>query len=686
MKNNVDKNISKVISTHRKKLKNLTKNAELPFSPSETVNNLSSCKLTDDELELLKNGLGFSIKPPHLNKTNILASFEKIHYTMKNKLIDKNSATHLKTEIAHLAQNYLSSYRPSSNDLKKHRILRTLRNNHNIIILKPDKGNGVVILDRTVYLDSCFNILNDKTKFKLLDNDPTLLREGRLKRFITQLKKKRSIDDDTYCNIFPKGSQPAKFYGLPKLHKKRDNHRQPPLRPIVSSIGAYNYNLAKYLSSLLVPLLPDKYSVKDSFSFVEELRSFDFNNKFLISFDVESLFTNIPLNETIDIAVDLILKHHPKFSIKKPDLKKLFSFATSETHFLFNGKFYDQVDGVAMGSPLAPILANLFLGFHEETWLNNFNKADILLYRRYVDDTFCVFKNERDAMSFFEFINSQHPNIKFTFEKQNDGKLSFLDVLIDNSSHDCVFSVFHKKTYTGLLTNFFSFTPFRYKIGLVRTLIDRTYKINNTSSGFENDLIKLSDTLKRNSFPSHIIEKTFKRYLNKPSDQKSRNVNDENNIRYFKLPFIGQYSRITELKLRQLLKRFCETDLNIKLVFTSFKIKNMFSFKDRTPDALKSMVVYQFTCAGCNSCYIGETSRHFSTRIKEHTVSDKNSHIFKHLSQFSSCRGMYTPSCFRILDSANSSIDLKLKEAFYISKNKPDLNKQLHHFNTFLTL
>ena len=111
---------------------------------------------------------------------------------------------------------------------------------------------------------------------------------------------------------------------------------QPPLRPIVSSIGAYNYNLAKYLSSLLVPLLPDTYSVKDSFSFVEELRSFDFNDKFLISFDVESLFTNIPLNETIDIAVHLIFKHNPKFSIKKTDLKKLFSFATSETHFLFS--------------------------------------------------------------------------------------------------------------------------------------------------------------------------------------------------------------------------------------------------------------------------------------------------------------------------------------------------------------
>ena len=87
-----------------------------------------------------------------------------------------------------------------------------------------------------------------------------------------------------------------------------------------------------------------------------------------------------------------------------------------------------------MGSPLAPILANLFLGFHEETWLNNFNHSNHpLLY------------NEQDAMSFFDYINSRHPNIKFTFEKENDCKLSFLDILVDNSSRDCVFSVFHKK-------------------------------------------------------------------------------------------------------------------------------------------------------------------------------------------------------------------------------------------------
>ena len=81
-------------------------------------------------------------------------------------------------------------------------------------------------------------ILNDKSKFKLLDNDPTLLREGRLKRFISQLKKKRFIDDDTYCKIFPKGSQPAKFYDLPKLQYIRNviiicNHLLDPLYPLL---------------------------------------------------------------------------------------------------------------------------------------------------------------------------------------------------------------------------------------------------------------------------------------------------------------------------------------------------------------------------------------------------------------------------------------------------------------------
>ena len=96
------------------------------------------------------------------------------------------------------------------------------------------------------------------------------------------------------------------------------------------------------------------------------------NKKFLVSYNVTSLATNIPLQETISIAINLIFNHNPNLNITTK-LKKLFVFATSQTHFIFNSKFCNQIDGVAMGSPLAPVLANIFMGFYESKWLNEYN-------------------------------------------------------------------------------------------------------------------------------------------------------------------------------------------------------------------------------------------------------------------------------------------------------------------------
>ena len=94
-------------------------------------------------------------------------------------------------------------------------------------------------------------------------------------------------------------------------------------------------------------------------------------DKFLVSFDVTSLLTNIPLSEIIKLAVDIIKTSQPNLNISEKDLTSSFNFATCETHLLFTGKFYDQIDGVAMGSPLAPVLANLFMGHYEKEWLSN---------------------------------------------------------------------------------------------------------------------------------------------------------------------------------------------------------------------------------------------------------------------------------------------------------------------------
>ena len=130
------------------------------------------------------------------------------------------------------------------------------------------------------------------------------------------------------------------------MHKFSSSDSLLKLRPIVSSVGTFNYNLARLLCDLCSPLVPNDYSCKDTFTFVSQIKNANLSKKFLFSNDVTSLFTNIALQETIDIAINLIFNHNPNLNITKKELKKLFLFVTSQTHFIFNCKFYNQIDGV----------------------------------------------------------------------------------------------------------------------------------------------------------------------------------------------------------------------------------------------------------------------------------------------------------------------------------------------------
>ena len=152
----------------------------------------------------------------------------------------------------------------------------------------------------------------------------------------------------------------------------------------------------------------------------------------MISFDVESLLTKNE-EECIDLAVRYISDGNSNLKLSSTELKILFSIATAQTHFLFKGSFYDQIDGVAMGSPLAPVLPYLFMGHHEKLWLENWQGSEVLFYRRYVEDTFSLFHSENDALLFF---------IRFTKEKEIDHKIPFLDVLINNDTQFLFTSVY----------------------------------------------------------------------------------------------------------------------------------------------------------------------------------------------------------------------------------------------------
>ena len=188
-----------------------------------------------------------------------------------------------------------------------------------------------------------------------------------------------------------------------------------------------------------------------------------FPKKILVSYNVTSLFTNIPFQETIDIAVNLIFNHNPNLNINK---------------------FYNKIDGVAMGSPLASVLPNIFMGFHESKWLNEYNLNKPKFYLRHVE------------------------------EKQINHSIAFLDVFISGiNNQNLTLQTYHKSTYTGLLLDFKSFTSFSYKISLIKCLIDRSFKICNNGHFFHNDIENIKSNLIKNAYPLFLIDEVIKKYL-----------------------------------------------------------------------------------------------------------------------------------------------------------------------------
>ena len=151
--------------------------------------------------------------------------------------------------------------------------------------------------------------------------------------------------------------------------------------------------------------------------------------------------------------------------------------------------------------------------------------------------------------------------------------------------------------------------------------MDRVFKINNSWPGFHKDIKDLTLILRNNPFPVRMVKKVINRYVSRATIRPSARCQVQQAVStcYLKLPYVGCFNREAQKRLRKLVQRYC-TNIKIKIAFSSFKVGSMFSVNDPVPLDLRSRVVYKFLCAGCNACYIGETSRHLSTRFREHLI------------------------------------------------------------------
>ena len=388
-----------------------------PDHPEWYVKNFSSVQLDKTMLEVLSLGPKFCIPSRKTNRLDLEVQFENL-CSQTNDLCPSSqmASEHFQSTLVNTCYHYLS-YRPKINHLlsKQHLdALKRLRDNESVVLCKPDKGTGIVLLDRAYYNQKIEDILDDSSKFRqaVSERDKTHIIEKSISKHLRTLKQKNLIDEATFNRLRPTGTVIPRLYGLPKVHKEGL-----PLRPILDMSNSPYHAVAKWLTYILEPVRKHvaRYSLRDTFEFVDSIEGLDLSNQTMFSLDVASLFTNVPLHETVDHLCNLIHDAAINIGLPTDELKRLLIMCTENIQFKFNDKLYRQKDGAAMGSPLGPLLADIFLSKLEN---NEFKEIieGLTSYRRYVDDNFHVATNDQHLEAKLNRFNSAQANAVFTLE------------------------------------------------------------------------------------------------------------------------------------------------------------------------------------------------------------------------------------------------------------------------------
>ncbi|XP_066267643.1 uncharacterized protein [Branchiostoma lanceolatum] len=356
---------------------------------------------------------------------------------------------------------------PSNITREEQTALKDLATNQDILILPADKGRCTVIFDREQYDKKVQDLLRDKDIYMPLKRDPTSKFKKAIHDVLKRLEEKDKVLDHhvTYLRLNPTTEQPPSFYGLPKIHKPGV-----PLRPIVSSIGSVTYNLASHLAQILGPLVgKSQHHVQNSAEFVHKIKDINVaEDEIITSYDVCSLFTCITPKEAVAVVrealeADDTLADRTNLSVKH--ICELLCLGC--TYFTYKQQFFQQVHGCSMGSPVSPIVVNLYMEKFENKALSTFNGPPPANWFRYhtVDDTWCRLK-ERVADDFFDHINQVDDNIKFTQESCQNNRLP-----LDGNLQ---FEVYRKPTHTDQYLAFDSHHPLEHcKLAVIKTLFHR---------------------------------------------------------------------------------------------------------------------------------------------------------------------------------------------------------------------
>ena len=476
--------------------------------------------------------------------------------------------------------------------------LKSLADDQSIVITQADKGGGVVIIDRTEYVDKMNELLNDQEVYSKKSSG---FIEKTSKKFNQDARKvmKKTERGKQLLHLLEEAPTAPRMRGIPKLHK-----RNIPMRPITSGIGSAPHRLAKLLAKPLsknLGAISDAH-LRNSSDLIDRLQDINFSDKCLASFDVKALFTNVPVDNALKVLKEVVNRMDPnQLPLAKSDYLNLLSMCMKFGGFIFNTEEYIQHSGLAMGSPLSPVAACLYM-----EWLEKHRFQDIMgpnvLWMRYVDDVLLVVPQTMDLNEKLNELNSVDPKIQFTMEKENQGTIPFLDTEIVRCGNQVKFKVYRKPTNREDYVHFYSGHSDRVKRGVVLGFFLRALRI--CSDDYVDDEVQhVITSFMKLKYPKGLLLNLKRKAIKIRNKNKTKNANKD--VRYISIP----NSKAAETVAKEL-----ETT-GVKVALTSGKKLGDMLSKKRVPDHRGMSVVYKVPCGACDKCYVGETGRGLGKRL-----------------------------------------------------------------------
>lgn len=569
--------------------------------------------------------------------------------------------TELVYKDSEVFKKYYKSVREKYNiSLDEVKALRELKNAKHIVIKPADKGSAVVILSRDQYVLEVERQLQDTVYYKKLNKPIYLDTIPMVAKIVDSLKDKKFINSKQHKYLIG-DSQPRerRFYVLPKIHKEPEKwtipFEVPPGRPIVSDCGSETYFTAEYLDYFLNPLsVKHPAYVRDTQHFIEMVKSLRIPpDSFFFSMDVNSLYTNIP----IQAGIACVKKVFEKFpDSKRPDeeLLKLLDINLTRNDFMFDGKFYLQIKGTAMGKKFAPAYANIFMANWEEGAFAKCKKTPEQ-YLRYLDDIWGIWTgSDSEFQEFVDVLNSHDPSITLKTE-MNKVSIDFLDTTVFKgpdfvNSHKLDIKVFFKTTDTHALLHRDSFHPKHTFRGIVKSQLLRFKRICTREEDFRETVRVLFRALRLRGYSRPFLRHCLKTF--QENKQKDRGeliplvTTFSSNSIFFNKKLKNNFDTVmgqTDIMSRSSVISAYKRNRNLLDLLVQAKLPSLrtekpqmleaqftrprfvknargniyFEIKQRFSTHTKNCV-YLIFCSKCGIKYVGETGNDLSTRMTRH--------------------------------------------------------------------